>query len=72
MLAQAFALRLETACLPYQYGLSTRAGTEALPRVLRAATEVDPRATIRSVDAVGAYDHVSRQAMLAGGPACPP
>ena len=64
-LAQAFALRLETACLPYQYGLSTRSGAEALPRVLRAATEVDPRATILSVDAVGAYDHVSRQAMLA-------
>ena len=65
VLAQVFALRLETACLPFQYGLSTRAGAEALPRVLRAATEVDPRATILSVDAVGAYDHVSRQAMLA-------
>ena len=48
VLAQAFALRLETACLPFQYGLSTRAGAEALPRVLRAATEVDPRATILS------------------------
>ena len=52
------------ACLPHQYGLSTRAGTEALTRVLRTAVEVDPRATILSVDAIGAFDHVSRQAML--------
>ena len=30
-LAQAFAPHLERACLPHQYGLSTRAGSEALP-----------------------------------------
>ena len=29
------------------------------PRTGRAATEIDPRATILSVDATGAYDHVS-------------
>ena len=63
-MAQAFAPHFEQACLPHQYGLSTRAGSEALPRVLRAATEVDARATILSVDAVGAFDHASRQAML--------
>ncbi|OLP82880.1 hypothetical protein AK812_SmicGene36427 [Symbiodinium microadriaticum] len=33
-------------------------------RVLRAATELDPRATVLSVDAVGAFDYVSREAML--------
>ena len=32
--------------------------------MLRAATEIDPRATMLSVDAVGAFDHVSREAML--------
>eukprot|EP00439_Symbiodinium_sp_Y106_P083753 s1591_g24.t1 len=63
-LAQAFAPQFERTCLPHQFGLSTRAGTEALARVLRAATEIDPRATMLSVDAVGAFDHVSREAML--------
>ena len=42
----------------FQYGLGTRAGTEALSKVLRVATELDPRATVLSVDAVGAYDHL--------------
>ena len=60
-LAQAFAPHFEQACLPHLYGLSTHAGSEALPRVFRAAAEVDARATVLSVDAVGAFDHVSRQ-----------
>ena len=49
--------------MPYQYGLSTR-GTEPVSRLLRAATEASPRATVLSVDAVGAFDHVSRGSML--------
>ena len=65
-LAQQFSEAFQSACLPFQYGLGTRAGTEALSKVLRVATELDPRATVLSVDAVGAYDHVSRQAMQEG------
>ena len=65
-LAQQYASELQAACMPIQYGLSTRAGTEALVRLLRVATEMDPRATVLSIDAVGAFDHVSRHAMLAG------
>ena len=57
-LAQHLAGALEAACMPYQSGLRTSAGTE-----VAAAT---PRATVLSVDAVGAPDHVSRQAMLDG------
>ena len=60
----ARASAFEAACLPHQYGLSTRAGTEAVIRLLRAATEADARATVFSVDAVGAFDHVARQSML--------
>ena len=45
-LAQASAPYFEHACLPHQYGPSTRAGGEALPRVLRAAAEGDARAII--------------------------
>ena len=64
VIAQHFAPHLQQACMPHQFGLSTRAGTEAVCRLLRAATEACPRATVLSVDAVGAFDHVSRAAML--------
>ena len=63
-LAQHYAAALQTACMPFQFGLSTRAGTEALFKLLQVATECNSRATVLSVDAVGAFDHVSRQAML--------
>eukprot|EP00439_Symbiodinium_sp_Y106_P003539 s1066_g1.t1 len=67
-LARHFAGAFQEACLPYQFGLSTRACTEGLYiyKLLHTATELDPRATVLSIDAVGAYDHVSRQAMLEG------
>ena len=60
VLAQQFGPQLQEACLPFQFGLSTSAGTEAVVCLLRAATEASPRATILSVDAVGAFDHLSR------------
>ena len=66
-LAQEYASELQAACMPFQYSLSTRAGTEGLVRLLlRVATEIDPRATVLSIDAIGAFDHVSRHAMFAG------
>ena len=58
--------RLLHACQPFQFALSTRAGTEADARALLGATEARPDATILSVDGVGAFDHISRQAMLQG------
>ena len=63
-LAQQFADHFDAACRPYQYALSTRSGTEALVHTLQVLTETSPTATVLSVDGVGAYDHVSRQAML--------
>ena len=65
-LAQIFSSNLQEACQPFQFSLSTRAGTEALAHALQAATAADPDATILSVDGVGAYDAVSRLAMLRG------
>ena len=65
-LAKHFAEALQAACMPYQFGLSTRAGTEALDKLLQVATECNPRTTVLSVDVVGAFDDVSRQAMLEG------
>ena len=37
---------------------------DCVGHLLRAATDANPRATILSVDGVGAYDHVLRPAML--------
>ena len=61
-LAPAF----HAATAPFQYALSTRADAEAAARVLSVLLEDGPTKTLLSVDGVGAYDHISRQAMLAG------
>ena len=63
-LAQQLSTEFQCACAPFQFALSTKAGAEALVRVVRAATESDAQTTILSVDGMGAYDHISRQSML--------
>ena len=65
-LAQQFSAAFDTACRPFQFALGTRAGTEAAARAVRALCERDPRATVVSIDGVGAYDHVHRASMLGG------
>ena len=63
-LAKQFMAVFESECAPFQYALSTRAGTDCVGHMLRAATDADPRLTILSVDGIGAYDHILRSAML--------
>ena len=63
-LAKQFAEDFEQECSPFQYALSTRAGTECVAHLLRAATNASLSATVLSVDGIGAYDHVLRAAML--------
>ena len=63
-LAKQFVKVFEAACSPFQYALSTRAGTDCVGHMLRAATDGDPSMTILSVDGIGAYDHIFRSAML--------
>ena len=63
-LAPAYAGVFDEATRPYQFALSTRAGTDSLAAMLRAATELDPEATVVSLDGRSAYDSVSRAAML--------
>eukprot|EP00439_Symbiodinium_sp_Y106_P062335 s3397_g9.t1 len=63
-LARQFAPTFEAATNPHQYALSTRAGSEALVHSLQAACEGDPSFTVLSVDGVGAFDLIGRQAML--------
>ena len=64
-LARQFAQEVEAVCAPFQFALSTRAGTDCVGHAVRAATEANPQATVLSIDAVGAYDHVHRSAMMA-------
>ena len=63
-LARQFGEEVERVCAPFQFALSTRAGTDCVGHAIRLAADLDPRATVLSIDGVGAYDHVLRSAML--------
>ena len=65
-IAQQFAKLGEAATHPFQYALSTRAGTECVTHIVQAMTSEDREATIMSIDGIGAYDLVSRNAMFRG------
>ena len=53
--AQHFASTLQEACAPFQFGLSTRAGAEAVAHALFFATELGPEATVLSVDGIAPF-----------------
>ena len=57
---------VERATSPFQYALTTRAGVECVAHVVHTLTDLDPGATVLSVDGVGAFDLTSRGAMLQG------
>ena len=65
-MAKQVSKQAEVATAPFQYALSTKAGCECVAHILQCATDVDPEATVISVDGVGAYDLISRSAMLEG------
>ena len=52
---------MEAVCAPFQFALSTRAGTDCVGHTIRAMTDVDPECTVLSIDGVGAYDHATEQ-----------
>ena len=56
--------RFEIATKPFQYALSTRAGCESIAHIVQSATDNDARATVLSIDGVGAFDLISRRAMM--------
>ena len=60
-MAQQFSKRAEKATT-FQCALSTNCVTH----VLQTLTDLDDRATVVSVDGIGAYDLISRQAMSSG------
>ena len=65
-LAEQFAQQAEDAMAPFQYALETRADCECVAHIIQSLTELDPSTTVISVDGVGAFDSVSRSAMLSG------
>ena len=62
-LAKHFAQQAEDATAPFQHAFKKRAGCECVALILQSLTEVDPSATVISVDGVGAFDSVSWSAM---------
>ena len=59
-------LGMRAATAPFQRALSTRAGCQCIAHVLQAITELDPNATVLSIDGIGAFDLISRGSMLQG------
>ena len=65
-MSQQLAPAVERATSPYQYALTTRAGCECVAHALQGLTEMDPQVTVTSIDGLGAFDLISRGAMLRG------
>ena len=59
-MAQQSSTAVAAATAPHQYALSTRAGCECIAHALQGLTEMDPRATVTSIDGVSAFDLISR------------
>ena len=55
---------VQRATAPYQYAMSTKSWCECIAHALQGLTELDPRATVMSIDCINAYDLISRRAML--------
>ena len=64
-IAQQVGPAVKAATAPFQYALSTRAGCECIAHALQAVCELDPEATVTSIDGISAYDSISRRANAA-------
>ena len=62
-LARQFGKAVEATCVPFQFALSMRAGTDCVGHAIRALTAANPM-TVLSIDGIGACDHVYRSASL--------
>ena len=63
-MSQQLMERVQAATAPFQFAMSTKSGCECIAHALQGLTELDPRATVMSLDGISAYDLISRQAML--------
>ena len=55
-IAKQVSKQAEAATVPFQYALSTKAWCECVAHILQTLTDLDPEATVMSIDGVGAYD----------------
>ena len=65
-LAQQMGPAVERHTSPFQFALSTKSGCECVAHIAQAMTDLDPTTTLLSVDGIGAFDLISREAMLQG------
>ena len=65
-MAQQVSKNAEKATAPFQHALSTLAGCECVAHAVQALTDLNPEATVVSIDGIGAFDLISRNAMLEG------
>ena len=65
-IAQQIGDQVEKVTAPPQFALNTRAGSECLAHTLRTLSELNEATSILSVDGVGAFDLISRSAMMQG------
>ena len=65
-IAQQIGPAVKAFTAPFQYALSTRVGCWCIAHALQAVCELNPEATVTSIIGVGAYDSISRRAMLLG------
>ena len=63
-MVQQIRKKVAKATAPFQHSLSTRAGCECIVHAIQAMTDANPH--FLSVDGIGAYDTLSRKAMLSG------
>ena len=66
MSQSASALQLNVPPYPFHYAMTTRAGCDCVAHALQGLTEIDPEVTVTSIDGLGAFDMISRGAMLQG------
>ena len=75
--AQQLGPAVEQHTSLFQFALST-SGCECVAHIAQVMTDLDPTTTLLSVDGIGAFDLVSREAVVAGacgggwGRRCPP
>ena len=61
-MSQQVMVSLQAATAPFQYAMSTKSG--CIAHAFEGLTELNPRATVMSIDGISAYDLISREAML--------
>ena len=65
-IAQQLTCAVDVVMSVSQYGLSTMAGGECVARAVETLSEFDTRAPVLSVNGIGAFDFISRGAMMDG------